>query len=717
MDLIESTPTVFVDVGEAFSEDNITANVDSQDVKIEIRDDAQNISQLDIKSDVSSFIPTQPIIKTLSDEDNVYWTKWLWQNKRAGKGEDLLKLRDGTEKPKGKEIEEIKHLGKQGEDFLIQRNEYELEIASTFSEHKEKPDVGEVVMADIERRKDVEAKVQKQIASKGSGILHTVTCKICKKKCFTRGSSGSSARFKSHVEGHFEIRSPCPYCEAVFTLTRFLELHKEMMHFKDNAAEREARRSFVEQTRRRKGGRKSSTENKEKVSLEQILVETLGKKKEVESKVSELRIKDGNQMFCGVCNLSFDRKGRNVSQRFKSHVEGHLDLKHPCPYCSLVCTRTNNLRLHKKKSHLSEYKLEKNYIQLKMVGILPGKGNIFCKICDTKFVTKNSLEAHTRKQHQGGEDTAIAQKKVSFSEIKALISAQLERKGSRENEIFSCRMCSFSQPKRIDNVIVKMRQHIESHLKVQVSCTNCEKSFKAIRLMKIHRRNDHSMIEIDTKVESITELEAERRVREQFQKISKGDDKTFKCTVCDFKTINKNCNARREMKVHTEKHLNVHISCTFCEKVFPSCRMVKMHKRRNHASEHENEKMLQSVEAKKVKESNLSKQSLPEKKISGGHKQDKPASSNLKNIETTVGNTLKNEEISEKIEANMTVDKDNSGKKKYVCKICWESGHQRTPMLLHVELHLGMALPCPQCDSVERTRSNLKLHMFNAHNN
>ena len=74
------------------------------------------------------------------------------------------------------------------------------------------------------------------------------------------------------------------------------------------------------------------------------------KKKEVESKVSELTIKDGNQMFCGVCNLSFDRKGRNVSQRFKSHVEGHLDLKHPCPYCSLVCTRTNNLRLHKKKS-------------------------------------------------------------------------------------------------------------------------------------------------------------------------------------------------------------------------------------------------------------------------------------------------------------------------------------------------------------------------------
>ena len=123
-------------------------------------------------------------------------------------------------------------------------------------------------MADIERRKDVEAKVQKQIASKGSGILHTVTCKICKKKCFTRGSSGSSARFKSHVEGHFEIRSPCPYCEAVFTLTRFLELHKEKMHFKDNAAEREARKSFVEpsQSRGRKGGRRSLTEKKENVS-------------------------------------------------------------------------------------------------------------------------------------------------------------------------------------------------------------------------------------------------------------------------------------------------------------------------------------------------------------------------------------------------------------------------------------------------------------------
>ena len=91
----------------------------------------------------------------------------------------------------------------------------------------------------------------------------------------------------------------------------------------------------------------------------------------------------------------------------------------------------------------------------------------------------------------------------------------------------------------------------------------------------------------------------------------------------------------------------------------------------------------------------------------------KDISTKLENVETT--NTLTNEEICEKIEANMTVDKDNSGKKRYVCRICWESGGQRTPMLLHVELHLGLQLPCPHCDSREKTRSNLKLHMFNAH--
>ena len=183
-------------------------------------------------------------------------------------------------------------------------------------------------------------------------------------------------------------------------------------------------------------------------------------------------------------------------------------------------------------------------------------------------------------------------------------------------------MSTFSQPKTIGNTIMKVRQHIETHLKVRVSCTNCENSFKSIRLMKVHRKNVH-LVENDAKVGAITELDAEKRVQEQFQKATQGDEQTFNCNTCDYKTINKSCSARREMKVHIERHLNVNVSCPFCEKEFVSCRVLKIHKRREHASKCENEKMLQSMEAK------TGKLGLPEK---GQRRVGRPDSSNLKNI-------------------------------------------------------------------------------------
>ena len=334
----------------------------------------------------------------------------------------------------------------------------------------------------------------------------------------------------------------------------------------------------------------------------------------------------------------------NVTQRLRTHVEGHLDVKHPCPYCSFICTRTNNLRLHKKKLHLMDYQLEKNFMELKRIGRVSIKSDHSCHMCDEKFARRGALKMHMAKQHKDQEDDKQAirgHKKVSFSEIKALISAQLEGKGTK----YSCKMCSFSQPKRITNAILKMRQHIESHLKVQVSCTQCEKSFLSIRLMKIHRKTKHTY--------------------------TGGED--GKVSV----SFNSELDSKEKAKEQCQERVKSRIS-----------------KRKEHT--HKIEK------GNAVKGSSIIKRSAT-----------KEISTKLENIETT--NTLTNEEISEKIEANMTVDKDNSGKKRYVCRICWESGGQRTPMLLHVELHLGLQLPCPHCDSREKTRSNLKLHMFNAH--
>ena len=96
---------------------------------------------------------------------------------------------------------------------------------------------------------------------------------------------------------------------------------------------------------------------------------------------------------------------------------------------------------------------------------------------------------------------------------------------------------------------------------------------------------------LQNKITKQRQLEEEKRVQEQFKKITNGDEQTFKCNMCDYKTTSKSCNARREMKVHIERHLNVHISCPFCEKDFVSCRVLKIHKRRDHTSEYQKEKM------------------------------------------------------------------------------------------------------------------------------
>ena len=54
-------------------------------------------------------------------------------------------------------------------------------------------------------------------------------------------------------------------------------------------------------------------------------------------------------------------------------------------------------------------------------------------------------------------------------------------------------------------------------------------------------------------------------------------------------------------------------------------------------------------------------------------------------------------------------------REQYKCIVCGELGDSKTHIILHIELHLNIDHHCTKCDNVEKTRSDLKLHMFNAH--
>ena len=83
----------------------------------------------------------------------------------------------------------------------------------------------------------------------------------------------------------------------------------------------------------------------------------------------------------------------------------------------------------------------------------------------------------------------------------------------------------------------------------------------------------------------------------------------------------------------------------------------------------------------------------------------------------TVNKLMSSEDISKKINDYLKVTKTHTGEKQYGCTVCGKQDISKTPIILHIELHLNIDHSCTKCETVKKTRSDLKLHMFNAHNN
>ena len=66
-----------------------------------------------------------------------------------------------------------------------------------------------------------------------------------------------------------------------------------------------------------------------------------------------------NVLTCKICTKRLFTKGNKEAMMFfKTHIEGHIDIAHPCPYFSAVCTAAQYLHMHKKRQHLKDLEVE-----------------------------------------------------------------------------------------------------------------------------------------------------------------------------------------------------------------------------------------------------------------------------------------------------------------------------------------------------------------------
>jgi hypothetical protein len=599
------------------------------------------------------------------------------------------------------------------------RNPQESDTKTKYPDFESKPDPSEVAKEDLIKRREIEEKVQKQIVTKGSGVEKCLTCKVCGKKAFMMGSKNAVRIFKDHVEGHLGLKWSCTYCPAVFTLARYLDRHKGRRHASEYAVE----------NMHKENSDSIKKEHHEKPTAEEVIKLESSRRVEINKKIEEQTIRTKSELKCKMCSQTWNTSKHNVLQLFKYHVEGHLNLRNPCPYCMATFKTSNILRTHKKKKHVKDYKMEKHV--RKNVTSKKVKMSMECKHCDKTLPSARALVTHLAQGHNE-KRLNVKQEVKTKNEVKALIQEQLDCNVNNRRKEYSCKVCLYSLPtsEGRNNSLQLIKRHIEKHLKLTVSCTDCPEIFPSINRLNLHRKEEHqynrlNMSSVRARQEqsedkrSVTEEEAKSMVEEQL--IADHEDlsgrRLLKCKTCNYIKESNDVNARREMKTHIEKHLNIELKCQFCERRFKNRRLLKQHNAAKHEAEsikHEAESFKHEAESilddrkvvdiiKAVDQIRLIRSKKPNKM------------SKAKEAEEIASKAKEAEDIAVKVEANVEVTKLASGKRQYRCRLCGETGGARTPLLLHVELHLDISHACARCDTVERSRSGLKLHMFTAH--
>ena len=389
----------------------------------------------------------------------------------------------------------------------------------------------------------------------------------------------------------------------------------------------------------------------------------------------------GNVLTCKLCSKrSFTNGNKEAFMFFKTHIEGHLDIAHPCPYCSAVCTAVQYLHMHKKRQHLKDLEAEKTCLtplrdKTKEYGVKPSVEDVLRQVL-------------TRKR---------------------MINVEVREQTVAKNEEVVCKVCHRVFPRTIKNVMTIVKLHIEGHLNIKVNCPYCPSMFTKTSGLAVHKNKVHNKdfkaeqdlrnrqtkkypCALCTKVWSSetyltrhenrihekhkskvvkTQKEIELMVDTELITKESGSTTEYKCRICCLTRISSNRNVKSQVKKHIEKHLNAFVSCNQCSDLFRSISILRLHRKEHY----DKRRALESFSENDAKEMIKGHITAPTKECS-----------------------------------------------KYLCKFCEFSVERDTANVhrlinLHVEIHLNLTIKCGHCPELEDFKSMrlLRHHKLKEH--
>ncbi|XP_026675835.1 zinc finger and BTB domain-containing protein 49 [Diaphorina citri] len=169
---------------------------------------------------------------------------------------------------------------------------------------------------------------------------------------------------------------------------------------------------------------------------------------------------------CRLCSQEFDTKEQRKKHERKDHETQGL---FSCDLCSYTSTQKYYLVKHKSR-HIKDY-------------------NVFCKICQLGFLSKNELDVHNIKQHDAQPHTCPVCKKIFVNKVTLAAHKKIHLPIDKNCQ---CDVCGKSFARTFH-----LKSHISSvHLKRGAQCKICLKVLNCKEALTAHSRihNDENSL-------------------------------------------------------------------------------------------------------------------------------------------------------------------------------------------------------------------------------
>ncbi|XP_077285552.1 uncharacterized protein LOC143910826 [Arctopsyche grandis] len=278
------------------------------------------------------------------------------------------------------------------------------------------------------------------------------------------------------------------------------------------------------------------------------------------------------QGYVVCCNTRFHQH-RSIYMHMARHLQPSA---FECPICKKAVSRPHSLKLHL-QTHLPEdekpHKCDECFRRFSYIeGLLNHKRShipteerdtLYCQICGKMFTLASSFATHMRVMHSAVK-YLCSECGRSFRRKTELTFHMLTHDATGKNRV-KCQQCGFvckNQP--------TLKIHMKRHSIDRLQCSMCDYTTHRRQQLNIHMRVKHS------------------------------DDKPFVCVVCG-----KQFKLKSVLTTHMAQHTGEHkYSCAYCPKKFVSSGNYHSHRKRMHAEEYENDKLLRLKEQFKKLESN-----------------------------------------------------------------------------------------------------------------